>query len=132
MATDHTLSDPQKKKKKAAADKKKGGRPEKNPEDKQEHVVAVRFTTAHYEQLAAHVRPKGLTMAGVVKKLMGQGGSVALTAEQHAWLRALPGLSNELRTIAELLKQQPDRQDQAAELLGLQARIGELLNSFQR
>ena len=132
MASEHKLPDSNRGKEEGANDKRQGGRPKKDPAERQEHVVVVRFSTARYEQLASHARAGGQTMAGVVKEWMGKGPAVALTAEQHAWLRCLPSLSNDLGAIAKLLDQQPDRQDQAAELLLLRERLGQLLTSFQR
>lgn len=112
--------------------KNKGGRPKKAPEERQENIVVVRFSEARFAQLMTHVRAGGQTMAGVVKQWMEKGMPLGLTAEQHACVRYLPRISNDLGAVARLLNQQPDRQDQAAELLALQARIGQLLTSFQQ
>lgn len=114
--------------------KKKGGRPKKNEKDKQEHVVAVRFSAEIFAQLESHARVKGQTLAGVVRQWMARGRPVGLTAEQHANMRCLPQISNDLRVIAELLKQQIGQEEQAKaeELLVLQEQLGQLLTSFQR
>lgn len=94
--------------------------------------MVVRFSAAVFAQLESHARIKGQTLAGVVKQWMVHGKPVGLTAEQHAYMRCLPQISNELTAIAELLKQQPERADKAEELLVLQAQLGQLLTSFQR
>jgi len=114
--------------------KKKGGRPKKMEEEKQKNVVVVRFSAAVFAQLESHARVKGQTLAGVVKQWMSHGRPVGLTAEQHANMRCLPQISNDLKAIAELFKQQPGQKEQAkaGELLVLQKQLGELLTSFQR
>lgn len=132
MSDDHLLPHSEQRKEEKADGKRKGGRPKKTEEEKQKHVVVLRFSDAQFAQLESHTRVKGQTLAGVVKKWMSQGTSVGLTAEQHACVRYLPGISNELKAIAALLKEQPDRDDQAEKLLLLQGRIGQLLTSFQR
>nr|GEY38802.1 hypothetical protein [Tanacetum cinerariifolium] len=93
--------------------KKKGGRPKKTEEEKQKNVVVVRFSAAIFAQLESHARVKGQTLAGVVKQWMSHGRPVGLTAEQHANVRCLPQISNDLKAIAELLKQQPGQKEQA-------------------
>lgn len=115
-------------------DKKQGGRPKKNEEDKQECVVAVRFSAEIFAQLQSHARIKGQTLAGVVRQWMAHGRPVGLTAEQHANMRCLPNINNDLRAIAEHLKQQPglEEQTKAEELFVLQEQLSQLLTSFQR
>lgn len=71
-------------------------------------------------------------MAGVIKLWMKGGVGIALTAEQHACVRSLPGILNELKKVADLLAQQPERQDQATDLLNLREQLQELLISFQQ
>jgi hypothetical protein len=134
MSDDHLLPHPEQRKDEKADGKRRGGRPKKTEEEKQKHTVVVRFSAAQFAQLESHTRVKGQTLAGVVKKWMAQGTPVGLTAEQHANLRCLPQISNDLRAIAELLKQQPGRDEQAKaeELVALQEQLGHLLTSFQR
>jgi hypothetical protein len=134
MSDEYILPDLNLSKEDNANDKKKGGRPKKKEEDKQENVVAVRFSAEIFAQLESHARVKGQTLAGVVRQWMARGRPVGLTAEQHANMRCLPQISNDLKAIAELLKQRPGREEQAkaGELLALQKQLGELLTSFQR
>jgi transposase len=134
MSDERPLPDPEPVKDNNANDKKKGGRPKKTEEEKQKNVVVVRFSAAVFAQLESHARVKGQTLAGVVKKWMAHGRPTGLTAEQHANVRCLPQISNDLKAIAELLKQQSGREDQtkAEELLFLQEQLGQLLTSFQR
>lgn len=132
MSDDHLLPSPEQRQDEKTLAKKKGGRPKKTEQEKQKHVVVLRFSDAQFAQLESHTRVKGQTLAGVVKKWMAQGTPIGLTAEQHACVRYLPGISNELKAIAALLKEQPDRDDKAQELLVLQQRLGQLLTSFQR
>lgn len=134
MSDELTVTDPDLSKGGKSNGGKKGGRPPKKEEDKQEHVVAVRFSAEIFSQLESHARVKGQTLAGVVRQWMARGRPVGLTAEQHANMRCLPQISNDLRVIAELLKQQPGREEQAKaeELVVLQERLSQLLTSFQR
>lgn len=132
MSSEHKLPDSESAKNEKGENKKKGGRPKKTPEERQENTVTVRLSDARFDQLMDHVRVGGQTMAGVVKQWMEKGMPLGLTAEQHACVRYLPRISNDLAMVARLLSQQPGRQDQAAELLALQARIGRLLTSFQQ
>lgn len=132
MSSEHELPNLESAKNEKEENKKKGGRPKKTPEERQKNIVVVRFSDARFAQLMARVRAGGQTMAGVVKQWMQKGMPLGLTAEQHACVRHLPRISNDLASVARLLSQQPDRQDQAAELWALQARIGQLLTSFQQ
>lgn len=134
MSDEHALPDSESNKGDKENNKKKGGRPKKTEEEKQNNVVVVRFSAELFAQLESHARVKGQTLAGVVKQWMARGRPVGLTAEQHANMRCLPQISNDLRAIAELLKQQPGQEEQAKvqELLVLQEQLGQLLTSFQR
>lgn len=132
MSSEHELPNLESAKNEKEENKKKGGRPKKTLEERQKNIVVVRFSDARFAQLMARVRAGGQTMAGVVKQWMQKGMPLGLTAEQHACVRQLPRISNDLASVARLLSQQPDRQDQAAELWALQARIGQLLTSFQQ
>lgn len=111
--------------------KKKGGRPPKTAEERQQHIVVVRFSEAIFTQLESHARMKGQTLAGVVKQWMSHGRPAGLTAKQHAYVRRLPDISNKLKVLAALFNQQPGRQDKARELLALQEKLEQLLVSFQ-
>ena len=132
MSSEHEVPSSESAKNESSENKKKGGRPKKTPEERQKNIVVVRFSDARFAQLMARVRAGGQTMAGVVKQWMQKGMPLGLTAEQHACVRQLPCISNNLANVAQLLSQQPDRQDQVAELRALQARIGQLLTSFQQ
>lgn len=132
MSSKPIESDPEQSANPQGGVKKKGGRPEKTEAELHKCIVKVRFNQARYNQLSAHASKKGQSVAGVVKQWMNRGGGVALTAEQHACVRTLPDIKNSLASIVTLLKQEPGRQKQAAELVALQEQLVQLLTSFQQ
>jgi hypothetical protein len=115
-----------------AADKKKGGRPKKEEQEHQTNVIAVRFSDARYQQISDRARKRGKRKAVIVKEWLEKGAPADLTAEQHACLRSLPSIRNDLAAILHLFRQQPDRRDEAVDLTDLNEQLRQLLLSFAR